>query len=140
MQLLASALAATALLLVACDDNNDINNLDDGADTCYGGYGVVVKVAHGACAAAGVDATFDKTQITFTSDGAQQFYDLAWDADIVSEVWPAGFQRFASVQIDVLLYSEAGPCRLSGTASAVVDPEVCATVDVAANTCDCSAP
>ena len=140
MHLLASALAATALLLAACDDNNNVDHVDDGVDTCYGGYGLVVKVVRDACPQTGASATYDRTQITLTSDGAQQFYDLAWGADIASEVWPPGFQRLATAQVDVLLYSETGPCRLSGHAEAVVDPEVCATVNVAANTCDCTAP
>lgn len=138
MQLLASALAAIALLLGGCG-GKDVGHPDDGSDTCYGGFGVVVNMTRGACPAEGANATFDKTQITFTSDGAQESFDLAWGADRVSEVWPPGFQRGAAAQVDVLIYSESGPCRFIGSATATVDPEVCATVDIA-TTCDCSAP
>jgi hypothetical protein len=141
MRLLASALAATALasLVAGCADE-DVDHIDDGVDTCYGGYGLVVNVTRGACAdPAGATAAFDKTQITFTSGGAQQFYDLTFGVDRDSEVWPPGFQRGAEAQVDVLLYSEKDACRLTGSAVATVDPEVCATVTVA-TTCDCTAP
>jgi hypothetical protein len=139
MRLLATALASTALAFVlgGCADP-DVAHVDDGVDTCYGGYGLVVNVARGACPV-GAAASFDKTQLTLTSDGAQQFYDLAWGADAISEVWPPGFQRFADVQVDVLIYSEADSCRLTGSTTATVDPEVCATVAVDA-TCDCTPP
>jgi hypothetical protein len=124
------------LALAGACDTGDVAHQDDGVDVCYGGYGLVVQIAGGTCPSA---ATFDKTQIKLSSGGAEQFFDLGYATDVASEVWPRGFQRDAPAQVDVILYSSTGTCRLTGSAAAVVDPEVCATVSVT-TTCSCDAP
>ena len=134
MKRLASVLVGMVALAAACE-NQDVAHQDDGVDVCYGGYGFVVKITRGACATA---ATFDRTQIHISSGGAEQFFDIGAATDIDSEVWPPGFQRDAPAQVDVTMYSSTDGCRLTGSASAQVNPEVCATVDVA-TTCACDA-
>jgi hypothetical protein len=136
MKLLASALVGLLTLASACDRQEDEPQQNDGVDVCYGGYGFVVQITRGTCPSA---ATFDKTQIKISSGGAEQFFDLGYATDVDSEVWPPGFQRDAPAQVDVLVYSSTDACRLSGSAAAVVDPEVCATVAVT-TTCSCDAP
>ena len=136
MKLLASALVGMLALATGCERDEDVAHTDDGVDVCYGGYGFVVQIARGTCPSA---ATFDKTQIKISSGGAEQFFDLGYATDVDSEVWPPGFQRDAPAQVDVIVYSSTDGCRQTGSATAVVNPEVCATVPVT-TTCACDAP
>jgi hypothetical protein len=125
--------AAIALAAGACGTGPRPEPPDDGVTRCYGGFGLVVQVERGVCTMP-IDLT--KMQLTLRSNGAEKRFDYGFVPDVVAEGWPFGFARGDTATIDAIVYADGGACRLEGTASAVVDPEVCATVDVATS-CTC---
>jgi hypothetical protein len=126
------------LLLVAgaaaCTPADVVN--DDGAARCYGGLGIAVQVTVGACP---MPAELNKTQITLVSAGAEHAYDYIRVQERAAFPWPVDFFDGDPAHAQVLVYAEEGPCRATGAADFVIDPETCTPVVLVA-TCTCAAP